>query len=138
MFEALGLTAGIDRATTQAPERRLVTAGHAVTAMGLNGLGCINQPLSLVPHFCQHKPLARLMAPGLQAPHRNDATLGRALDTLDDFGVPARYCLIAATAATRVGLTRTCRHLATTRVHGEGRSNSAPPPDDQGVHITHG
>jgi len=101
MFEALGITEVIDRATKQAPEMRIVTAGHAVQAMVLNGLGFLNHQLSLVPHFFQHKPLSRLIAPGMQARHLHDDTRGRALDTLYDFGVTALYGLIAATAATR-------------------------------------
>jgi hypothetical protein len=42
MFEELGITEVIDRATKQDPEMRMVTAGHAVKAMVLNGLGFIN------------------------------------------------------------------------------------------------
>ena len=117
---------------------RIVTAGHAVKAMVLNGLGFINQQLYLVPHFFQNKPISRLIAPGIEASHLNDDTLGRALDTLYDFGVTALYCLIAATAATRLGLTRTFSHLDTTSFHVDGRYNSAQPPDEQVVHITRG
>ena len=51
MFEELGITEVIDQATQQNPEMRIVTAGHAVKAMALNGLGFINQQLYLVPHF---------------------------------------------------------------------------------------
>src|SRR5215813_5195975 len=138
MFEELGIAEVIDRATKQDPAMRIVTAGHAVKAMVLNGLGFINQQLYLVPHFFQHKPLSRLIAPGIQASHRNDDTLGRALDTLYDFGVTALYCLIATTAATRLGLTRTFNHLDTTRFHVDGRYNRTRPPDDQVVHITPG
>jgi transposase len=121
MFEELGITEVIDRATKQAPEMRMVTAGHAVKAMVLHGLGFLNQQLSLVPHFFQHKPLSRLMAPGMQASHRHDDTRGRTLDTLYDCGVTELSCLIAATAATRLGLTRTCSHRDTTSFHGAGR-----------------
>ena len=39
MFEELGIAEVIDRATKQDPEMRMVTAGHAVKAMVLNGLG---------------------------------------------------------------------------------------------------
>ena len=122
MFEELGITEVIDRATKQDPERRIVTAGHAVTAMVLNGLGFLNQQLYLVPHFFQNKPISRLIAPGIPASHLNDDTLGRALDTLYDFGVTELYGLIAATAATRLGLTRTFSHLDTTSFHVDGRS----------------
>ena len=43
MFEALGSGEMIDQATQQHPEMRLVTAGHAVKAMGLNSPGLVNQ-----------------------------------------------------------------------------------------------
>src|SRR5437870_9426503 len=56
MFEELGITEVIDRATKQDPEMRIVTAGHAVKAMVLNGLGFINQQLYLVPHFSSISP----------------------------------------------------------------------------------
>jgi len=56
MFEELGITEVIDRATQQGPEMRIVTVGHAVKAMVLNGLGFLNQQLYLVPHFFQIPP----------------------------------------------------------------------------------
>src|SRR5919201_852853 len=104
MFEELGITEVIDRATQQDPEMRIVTVGHAVKAMVLNGLGFLNQPLYLVPHFFQNQPLPRLLAPGIQASHLNDDALGRTLDTLYETGVTALYSLIAATAAGAWGL----------------------------------
>ncbi len=138
MFEELGITEVIDQATQQNPEMRIVTAGHAVKAMVLNGLGFLNQQLYLVPHFFQNKPLARLIAPGIQASHLNDDTLGRTLDTLYEAGLTALYSLIAATAATRLGLTPTFTHLDTTSFHVDGRYNSNEAPDEQVVHITQG
>jgi hypothetical protein len=39
MCEELGIAEVIEQATQHDPERRIVTAGHAVKAMGLNGLG---------------------------------------------------------------------------------------------------
>jgi transposase len=138
MFEELGITEVIDQATQQNPEMRIVTAGHAVKAMVRNGLGFLNQQLYLVPHVFQNKPLSRLIAPGIQASHLNDDALGRALDTLYDFGVTELYSLIAAPAATRLGLTPTCSHLDTTSFHVDGRYNSDKEPDEQVVHITQG
>jgi hypothetical protein len=67
MFEELGITEVINKATQQDPAMRIVTAGHAVKALVLNGLGVIHQQLSLVPHFVQNKPISRLIAPGIQA-----------------------------------------------------------------------
>jgi len=138
MFEELGITEVIDQATQQNPAMRIVTAGHAVKAMVLNGLGFVNQQLYLVPHFFQNKPISRLIAPGIQASHLNDDTLGRALDILYAFGVTALYSLIAATAAARLGLRPTFSHLDTTSFHVDGRYNSDKAPDEQVVHLTHG
>ncbi len=121
MFEELGITEVIDRATKQDPEMRIVTAGHAVKAMVLNGLGFVNHQLSLVPHCFQNKPLSRLIAPAIEASHLNDDTLGRALDTLYAYGVTELYSLIAAPAATRLGLAPTFTHLASTSFHVDGR-----------------
>ena len=138
MFDELGIAEVIDKATQQNPEMRIVTAGHAVKAMVLNGLGFVNQQLYLVPHFFQNKPTSRLIAPAIKASHLNDDTLGRALDTLYDFGVTALYSLIAATAAQRLGLAPTFAHLDSTSFHVDGRYNSAAPPDEQVIHITRG
>ena len=138
MFNELGIAEVIDKATQQNPEMRLVTAGHAVKAMVLNGLGFVNQQLYLVPHFFRNKPTYQLIAPAIQASHLNDDTLGRALDTLYDFGVTELYSLIAATAAKRLGLAPTFVHLDSTSFHVDGRYNSAEPPDEQVIHITQG
>ena len=138
MFEELGITEVIDHATQQDPEMRMVTVGHAVKAMVLNGLGFINQQLYLVPHFFQHKPLPRLIAPGIQASHLNDDTLGRALDALYAVGVTELYSLIAATAAQRRGLAPRFAHLDRTSFHGDGRYNSAETPEEHVIHITRG
>jgi hypothetical protein len=51
MFEERGSTEVIDKATQHDPEMRIVTAGHAVKAMVLHGLGFSNQQRYLVPHF---------------------------------------------------------------------------------------
>jgi transposase len=138
MFEELGITKVIDQATQQDPAMRIVTTGHAVKAMVLNGLGFVNQQLYLVPHFFHNKPLPRLIAPGIEASHLNDDTLGRALDTLYAYGVTELYSLIAVTAARRLRLTPTFTHLDTTSFHVDGRYNSHEAPDEQVVHITPG
>ena len=131
MFEELGIAEVIDKATKQDPEMRMVTAGHAVKAMVLNGLGFVNQQLYLVPHFFQNKPTSRLIAPAIKASHLNDDTLGRALDTLYDYGVTELYSLIAATAAKRLGLAPPFLHLDSTSFHVDGRYNSAEDPQNR-------
>jgi|SRR5215467_965416 len=82
MFDELGIGEVIDRVTQQNPERRDLTAGEAVKAMVLNGLGFINQALYLVPKFFQNKPTYRLISSRVTPEQLNDDALGRVLDTL--------------------------------------------------------
>jgi transposase len=138
MFEELGIGDVINRATHQNPEMRDLTAGEAVKAMVLNGLGFINQALYLVPRFFQNKPTSRLIAPRVAPAQLNDDALGRALDTLYAYGVTELYSLIAATAAQRLGLSPTFAHLDSTSFHVDGRYNSDEEPDEQIIHITRG
>ena len=133
MWEALGITEGIDKATQQDPARRMVPAGHAGTALGLNGLGVVKQPRDLVPHFFPPTPLARLLAPGMHASPRNDDPLGRALETLYASGGTERSSLIAAPAAQRLGLAPTCTPLDSPSCHGDGRDKREPEPKAAGL-----
>jgi transposase len=82
MFDELGMGEIIEQATQQHPAMRDLTVGEAVKAMVLNGLGCINQALYLVPRFFHHKPTDQLISPRVTPTQRNDDAFGRALDTL--------------------------------------------------------
>jgi transposase len=138
MFDELGIGDVIDQATHQNPEMRDLTVGEAVKAVVLNGLGCINQPLYLVPRFFQNTPTSRLISPRIAPAQRNDDALGRALETLYASGVTELYSLIATTAAQRLGLAPTFAHRDSPSVHVDGRYNSAEEPDEQVIHITRG
>jgi transposase len=140
MCDALRIGAVIAQATQQHPETRMVTVGHAVKAMVLNGWGVVHQPLYRVPRFFhfQDKPTHRLMAPGMEAPPLHEDTLGRAWETRDDDGVTALDRRMALTAAARLGLPPTCAPLDRTSVHVDGRDNSAEAPEAQVMHLTRG
>ena len=138
MVDALGRGDIIDQATQQHPEMRDLTGGEAVNAMGLNGLGCINHARSLGPRVCQPQPTDRLMAPRVAPEPLNDDALGRAWDTLDASGVTARYRLLAATAAKRLDLRPTSRHLDRMSVHVDGRDHRDEPPAEPVVPIPKG
>jgi transposase len=138
MYEELGSGTVIDHTIAQDTTKRTVSRGQAVKAMGLNGLGFVNQQLYLVPSFFHNKPTARLIGPGIEAAHLNDDVLGRALEALYGYGVTPLYSLIAAQAAQCLGLTAQFAHLDTTSFHVDGRYNSAAAPDEQVIHITPG
>jgi transposase len=138
MFDELGIGDVLDHATHQNPDMRDLTVGEAGKAMGLNGLGLINQALYLVPRFFQTKPTSRLISPRVTVEQLNDDALGRVLDTLYAVGVTALYSLMAATAAQRLGLAPRFAHLDRTSVHVDGRYNSDEEPDEALIHITRG
>ena len=73
MFEELGITEVIDRATKQDPAMRIVTAGHAVKAMVLNGLALSTNSSTSCP-ISSRKPPRAPHCPGIQASHLNDDT----------------------------------------------------------------
>ena len=138
MFDELGIGDVIDRNVAQDASRRQGSVGQAVKAMVLNGLGFVNQHLSLVPRFFDNKPLERLLGPEIEAAHLNDDGLGRALEALYDVGVTPLYRLIATAACARLGLAAPYVHLDTTRCHVDGRYNSAEPAEETVIHITQG
>lgn len=138
MFDELGIGEVLDQATQQDPEKRDLTVGEAVKAMVLNGLGFVNQALYLVPMFFQNKPTYRLISPRVSPQQLNDDALGRTLDTLYTHGVSELYSLIAAGAATRLGLKPTYGHLDTTSFHVDGRYNCDEPPTEGVVRLTKG
>jgi transposase len=138
MFDELGIGEVVDKATQQNPEMRDLTVGEAVKAMVLNGLGFINQALYLVPRFFHNKPTYRLISPRVAPEQLNDDALGRALDTLYDYGVTELYSLIATTAAKRLGLAPRFAHLDSTSFHVDGRYNSEEEPEAEVIHITRG
>jgi transposase len=76
----MGLVEYFDALDEQTPAR--VSLGQAVLAMVLNGLGWSLRRLYLVPQFFQHKPIERLIGPGVTPEDLNDDCLGRALDWL--------------------------------------------------------
>jgi transposase len=78
MFDELGIGDVLNHATHQNPAMRDLTVGEAVKAMVRNGLGFINQALSLVPRFFQNKPTSRLISPRVRPEQLNDDALGRA------------------------------------------------------------
>jgi transposase len=138
MFEELGMGDVLDQATHQNPERRDLTVGEAVKAMVLNGLGCINQTLYLVPRFFQNKPTSRLISPRVTPKQLNADARGRAVETLYAAGVTELYRRMAATAAEHRGLTPRVAHLDSPSFHGDGRDNRDEAPDAQVIHLTRG
>src|SRR4029453_14872226 len=128
-FDERGMGDVLDQATHQHPDMRDRTVGEAVNAMGLNGLGGIPPPRPLAPRSVPPHPPSPRVAPRVPPAQLHDDARGRALETLDADGVPARSRLLAVSAATRLGLCPTSMTLDTTSVHVEGHDQSDAEPE---------
>jgi transposase len=97
-----------------------VTLGQAVQAMVLNGLGFSNRRLYLIPQFFAHKPVERLIGPGITPEDLNDDCLGRALDWLTAHDLTALFAGLAHQARRRFGVEAEVVHLDSTSFSVEG------------------
>lgn len=134
----LGISAKIDQRIGSKDERRVVSAGQAVIAMILNGLGFTNRRLYLTHQFFETKPVARLLDAPIQAKDLTDYTLGHALDEIANYGSSKLFGEVAFEIALEHDLLSCKNHLDTTSlsVHGEyGETKNAEPTV---IEITHG
>jgi len=139
MIDELGLVELIDTVIKQDHEQRHVSVGICVKAIILNGLGFINRALYLIPHFYKNKPVERLLGPGITAEQLNDDTLGRALDSIYEYGSESLYGQLAAKMVKRLDLSCAIGHLDSTCFHVDGVYNSDQDnvPQDR-IQITKG
>ncbi len=95
-------------------EHARVSLGQAVLAMVLNGLGFSNRRLYLVPQFFTHKPVERLLGPGIMAEDINDDCLGRALDWLTAHDLTALFAGLAYLARRHFAVAAEAVHVDST------------------------
>jgi len=119
-------------------ERRDVSIGQAVKAMILNGLGFTEHALYLTPHFFSDKPIDRLIAPGIKAEQLNDTTLGRAMDSLYEYGISPLFSQISTKTVRLLNLDCRIGHVDTTSFHTDGVYNSEDEVEEGVIHITKG
>lgn len=141
MVDELGLEQLVDTLIPQAQEQRNVSVGKCVKAMILNGLGFANRTLYLMPHFFKEKPIERLFGEGIKAEHFNDDALGRALDSIYQYGTSPFYAQLAAQSVKRLGLSCEAGHLDSSTFHVDGDYNSRENAEelaDGVIHLTQG
>ncbi|HEY9649993.1 MAG TPA: IS1634 family transposase [Coleofasciculaceae cyanobacterium] len=103
----------------------IVSPGHAVKAMILNGLGLVSAPLYLFSQFFEGKATEHLIGEGIQPKHLNDDRLGRVLDKLYVTGTSQIFTLVALAAAQKFEVSLNTVHLDSSsfHLHGEYESN---------------
>jgi transposase len=127
MFDELGIAEIINKNIEQDVSQRIVSAGQAMKAMVLNGLGFSQRRLYLTPHFFSNKPVEHLLGTGIKAEHLNDDTLGQALDEFQAFGINQLFNLIAINSVKVLKLEPKTVHDDITSFHVDGKYNSHDP-----------
>jgi len=126
----------VDALIVPDPQQK-VTAGQALVAMIINGLGFSNRRLYLFSQFFENKPVEFLVGRGVTPGGLNDDSIGRALDCLFEYGCTELFCQLASAAVEAEKVDRKFGHLDSTTfsVHGEYRSSRL---EDAAIRITHG
>jgi transposase len=98
LIDEIGIVEQINQLVGEKPGE-IVSPGHAVKAMILNGLGLVSAPLYLFSKFFEGKATEHLIGVGIQPEHLNDDRLGRVLDKLYLTGTSQIFTLVALAAA---------------------------------------
>jgi len=137
VFKDLGLVEKFNQRLPRYDIRRIVSNGHAILSMVLNGLGFSNRRLYLMPQFLENKPVDLLISPNLKPKHFDDHVLGRALDEISDYGASKLFVEIAFEIALEQRLLGKAAHIDTTSFSFEG-NYSEDPNGPETVKICHG
>jgi len=153
VLDHLGLVAGmcqelkiselIDQHIPIKSPDKILSTGHAVVGLILNGLGFVNKRLYLVPQFFKNKPVAKLLNVSyLTSDHFNDDALGRSLDAVAAFGVSNLYALISSHAirhlSEKYGLKIESGQLDNTNFHLHGLNKILQLEGKETLEITQG
>lgn len=94
--------------------REQISAGIAVKAMVLNGLGFVSAPLYLFEQFFKGKATEHLLGAGVTPEHLNDDRLGRVLDGLYLSDVTSVFLQLCLSAVNCYGLSCVRAHIDAT------------------------
>lgn len=144
-LDHLGIIAGVmkDLTISSLTDERLpqdlqvgVTAGEAVMAMILNGLGFSNRVISLTPQFFSNKPVDLLIRKGIRADQLNRHKLGRTLDAIANYGCEKFFneIALAICLAEKIDLRKMQDDTTTFSVEGAYEKQH----EDAEVHVTYG
>lgn len=124
LIDEIGIVEQINQLVGEKPGE-IVSPGHAVKAMILNGLGLVSAPLYLFSQFFEGKATEHLIGEGIQPKHLNDDRCGRVLDKLYVTGTSQIFTLVALAAAQKFEVSLNTVHLDSSSfpLHGEYESN---------------
>lgn len=134
----LGIVERINKRIKCQDDRRVVSTGHAVVAMILNGLGFSNRRLYLTHQFFANKPIASLLGADIQASDITDYTLGHALDEISSYGSSKLFGEVAYEVALENDLLDHVNHLDTTSISVHGSYATEEDSEAGVIELRHG
>ena len=140
IIDQMGLVEKINQELKTHPQE-IISAGVAVKAMILNGLGLVSAPLYLFERFFVGKATEHLLGAGIKPEHLNDDRLGRVLDQLHEAGLTPLFVKVALSAATKFEVSRDSLHLDSSSFHVHGaylKKDCPPSAETAAITITHG
>lgn len=105
-----------------------ISAGIAVKAMILNGLGFVSAPLYLFEQFFEGKATEHLLGAGVLPEYLNDDRLGRVLDRLYQAGITSVFLAIGLEAVNRFDICCERAHLDATSMSVSGDYSQSNDP----------
>ena len=119
-----------------------ISAGIAVKAMILNGLGFVSAPLYLFEQFFEGKATEHLLGSGVLPQYLNDDRLGRVLYGLYQTGITSVFLAICLEAVKRFDIRCERAHLDATSMSVSGEyiqsSAAAPLATTVSIQVCHG
>ena len=137
----LGIAEKINKRLDKGNSRRVVSAGKAVVAMILNGLGFTNRRLYLTHQFFENKPTELLLDEDIQSSDITNYTLGHTLDEIAAYSASGLFAEVAFETAIEHDLINQVNHLDSTSisVHGTYKSEDDMDEENPGmIKITRG
>lgn len=120
LVDEIGIVEKINQLVGEQPGE-IVSPGHAVKAMIINGLGLVSAPLYLFSRFFECQATEHLIGKGIRPEHLNDDRLGRVLDKLYLVGVSQIFAITALAAAQKFRVELGTSHLDSSSFHLHGK-----------------
>jgi len=136
--QEIGLVDSINQQFPNQSSDKVMTYGHCLLAMILNGLGFTSQTLYLQSDYFSDKPTEKLLGKGIKPEHINDAVLGRSLDKFYEFGVSKLYMGLAEKVVEHLDLDISSHHLDSTSFHVDGDYKNTSSEDENCIQLVKG
>jgi transposase len=127
----LGIAEKINKRLDKGDSRRVVSAGKAVVAMILNGLGFTNRRLYLTHQFFENKPTELLLNEDIQSSDITNYTLGHTLDEISAYSASDLFAEVAFETAIEHDLINQVNHLDSTSISVHGTYKTEDNMDEE-------